>query len=434
MASLQVISGLTCRHAESLSKPLLGSISSCPAFLHARRHTTIRNKAVIGKTQCRASNDVQTPHSGYHYDGSARRFFEGWYFKVTIPEENQSFAFMYSIEDPPAAPTAGLLPELPNPLSALLLPPGGNSTVRWPGVGAQIMGPDDQYLCQYSTDTSSFFADPKDLELAHTFAPKRSSSTTSFSNSGKAKRSWDRNCQGFEATSTRHQGSLVDDGRSASRFRPIAKSASWDYVTTPVVGWGDVDKPQLSTAGWMAALPVFEPHWQVLMSLGRSTGYIDWDGVRYEFKDAPSYAEKNWGGSFPLKWFWCQCNAFRGLPTTCLTSGGGRRLLPLVAGESEDVAMVGIHHEGKFYEFVPWKGTVQWVIEPWGSWQMNATNEEYEVQLVATCKESDGVTLRAPTNEKGLTDFCRDTFFGHVELSLWRLRGGQRVQVILAKL
>lgn len=33
-------------------------------------------------------------------------------------------------------------------------------------------------------------------------------------------------------------------------------------------------------------------------------GWIEWGGERYEFEDAPSYSEKNWGGSFPLKWFW----------------------------------------------------------------------------------------------------------------------------------
>lgn len=33
-------------------------------------------------------------------------------------------------------------------------------------------------------------------------------------------------------------------------------------------------------------------------------GWIEWGGKRYEFEDAPSYSEKNWGGSFPLKWFW----------------------------------------------------------------------------------------------------------------------------------
>ncbi len=44
---------------------------------------------------------TQTPHSGYHWGGDNRRFFEGWYYRVTLPApENQTFAFMYSIEDP----------------------------------------------------------------------------------------------------------------------------------------------------------------------------------------------------------------------------------------------------------------------------------------------------------------------------------------------
>ena len=51
--------------------------------------------------------------------------FEGWYFRVTLPGDGASFALIYSIEDP-----AG----------------GG----RCAGVGAQVMGPDDGYLLQYS--------------------------------------------------------------------------------------------------------------------------------------------------------------------------------------------------------------------------------------------------------------------------------------------
>lgn len=33
-------------------------------------------------------------------------------------------------------------------------------------------------------------------------------------------------------------------------------------------------------------------------------GWIEWDGHRFEFQNAPSYSEKNWGGAFPRKWFW----------------------------------------------------------------------------------------------------------------------------------
>jgi tocopherol cyclase len=59
---------------------------------------------------------------------------------------------------------------------------------------------------------------------------------------------------------------------------------------------------------------VFEPHWQILQSYGLASGWVEWGDQRYEFKDAPTYAEKNWGGGFPKKWFWAQCNTFDGHP------------------------------------------------------------------------------------------------------------------------
>lgn len=130
-------------------------------------------------------------------------------------------------------------------------------------------------------------------------------------------------------------------------------SARWEYSTRPIYGWGDVGSEQLATAGWLAALPVFEPHWQICMASGLSTGipyychqlssfprlstkyraallplyyfahlnrishklgfwagWIEWGDRRYEFEDAPSYSEKNWGGSFPFKWFWVRTSFF----------------------------------------------------------------------------------------------------------------------------
>lgn len=50
------------------------------------------------------------------------------------------------------------------------------------------------------------------------------------------------------------------------------KTARWEYSTRPVYGWGDVGSTQKSTAGWLAAFPVFEPHWQICMAGGLSTG------------------------------------------------------------------------------------------------------------------------------------------------------------------
>lgn len=50
------------------------------------------------------------------------------------------------------------------------------------------------------------------------------------------------------------------------------KTTRWEYSTRPVYGWGDVGSKQKSTAGWLAAFPVFEPHWQICMAGGLSTG------------------------------------------------------------------------------------------------------------------------------------------------------------------
>lgn len=55
-------------------------------------------------------------------------------------------------------------------------------------------------------------------------------------------------------------------------FAETVKSAHWEYSTRPVYGWGNVASKQKSTAGWLAAFPVFEPHWQICMAGGLSTG------------------------------------------------------------------------------------------------------------------------------------------------------------------
>lgn len=358
---------------------------------------------------------LRTPHSGYHFDGSKRRFFEGWYFKVSIPEERQSFAFMYSVEDP--AFTVNM-----SQFEKLMYGP------RYPGVGAQVMGADDGYICQYSQDTRSFWGSRHELELGNTFEAKPGQKppvtmTTDQDFSSKVE-------EGFQVSPFWHQGFLCDDGRSPDMT--TAKTIKWAYSTRPIYGWGDIDRNQRATAGWLAALPVFEPHWQVCMAGGLSSGWIEWDDRKFEFQDAPSYSEKNWGGSFPRKWFWVQCNVFEGgVGEIALTAGGGRRYLP-VTGLYEEVAMVGVHYGGKLYEFVPWNGPVEWEISSWGLWRMKASTALYEVELEATAKEP-GTTLKAPTDEAGLAPFCKDTFYGNLKLKIWeRTPSGERGKVILS--
>lgn len=169
-----------------------------------------------------------------------------------------------------------------------------------------------------------------------------------------------------------------------------------------------------STAGWLAAFPVFEPHYQVLISKGRASGSLSVQGrdgkdVIYDLNDATVYLEKNWGGSFPSQWWWIQCNTFEsGL---CVTSTGARRSLPFLKQE-EEVALVALHWKGKFLPFP----TVKWTVQ-WGKWQVKAEYGDYSVQLEGTCNDS-GMPVKCPTN-MGMEDIARETFHGKLQVILY---------------
>ena len=333
---------------------------------------------------------LQTPHSGYHWDGGSGRFFEGWYFRVTLLEPKQTFAFMYSIENPGRAQL-------------------------YSGGAAQILGPDDTYLCRTFGDVNQFWAWPEGLGLGHWRQNPYHLAPGLLPPS-----EFDQSItDGYQVTSTWHQGCLMDLSRD--------EVVSWAYSTEPVYGWGNQDEPQQSTAGWLSQFQIFEPGWQILMAYGRSTGWIEWRGQRYEFTNAPAYSEKNWGGAFPHKWFWFNCNAFEGNPDLALTAGGGRRQ---VLTWMEDVALVGIHYQGQFYEFVPWNATVSWQVKPWGYWSMRAERSDYVVELTGTTALV-GTALRAPTLQ-GLVFCCRDTALGDVVLNLWQRHGNSQELILSA--
>jgi len=325
---------------------------------------------------------LQTPHSGYHWDGSRSRFFEGWYYRVTLAEH--TFAFMYSIDDP-----AGGLPHS--------------------GGAVQVLGPFDEYLWRTFPDAGGFWGARDRLAFGHWGEsvadagedPHELDSETFF----------ERVPSGYQASARVSQGQFRD---------PFGHTCRWHYAIAPVYGWGDPQRVQRATAGWLSFLPVFDPGWQILMAHGRATGWIEWNGDRYEFANAPFYSEKNWGRSFPQAWFWLNCNSFDEADLA-LTAGGGRRE---VLWWSEDVALICLHHAGKFYEFAPWNAEVSWQIAPWGDWRMQARSREYSVSLAgaATCP---GTLLRAPT-ERGLVFCCCDTMRGALRLEM-RDRAGDLV-------
>ncbi|MEM6252042.1 MAG: tocopherol cyclase family protein [Cyanobacteria bacterium P01_D01_bin.156] len=310
----------------------------------------------------------QTPHSGYHWNGVQHPFFEGWYYRLTLPPDqgNQTIAFMYSLQNP-------------------------GTTTPATGGAVQILGPDEQYFYRSLPDISTFWAWKH--KLGH-----------GQSGRGAIQES-------YQATANLHTGQFLDPSN-----RRILR---WHYTIEPLYTWG-TPTPQ-STAGWLSQLQIFEPGWQILMAHGWATGWFEWTTLernpihRFEFTKVPAYAEKNWGGAFPKKWFWIQCNAFDNEPDLTLTSGGGIRQ---VLGYHESVGMVGIHYQGKFYEFVPWNSQMSWQVSPWGDWRVWAENEHYRVEIVGKT-ELDGVLIQVPT-ANGLEPICRDTTRGQLLVNLWK--------------
>lgn len=355
----------------------------------------------------------EPPHSGYHGKNRANPFFEGWYYRLTLPPDqgNQTIAFMYSVQDP--APCS-------HPTAAR-------------GGAVQILGPDEQYFCRTLPDLSTFWA--WSHQLGHGQRRNRNGDRDSngicdadpdgnrdADRGGKSDRCPNAIPEGYRVTATEHKGQFWEPG-SDRLFR-------WHYTIDPVYGWGPKHRPQ-STAGWLSQFQIFEPGWQILMAHGWATGWFEQgllshsSRVRWDFERVPAYAEKNWGGAFPKKWFWLQCNAFDQEPDLSCTAGGGIRQ---VLGQAESVGMVGIHYQGTFYEFVPWNGRVSWHISPWGRWHMQAEQSDYAVELMGHTT-APGVPVRVPT-ATGLEFCCRDTTEGHLRLKLW-CKDGSEFRLIL---
>jgi len=259
---------------------------------HAGRHF-LPSHPVSRRSRLRLLSRIPHPFKPKAQKKNTRRFFEGWYYRITIPDSNNtSFAFIFSIEDP--FPTK----EARKKSSSLSC------------AAVQVMGPNDQYTVQASRDVTQFWAFQNQQALGCTFewTSKLSAKVASMNEKTALHpdEEWDAMVRsGFQMLPNRLQGKVNGhDGSLGGIYsgQGVPLSCDFDMTITPLSGWGSDQGEQRSTAGWLASYSVFDPHWQVTMADGRATGYATWNGTRYDFTNVPFYAEKNWGGSFPIKW------------------------------------------------------------------------------------------------------------------------------------
>ncbi len=325
---------------------------------------------------------IALPHRGYHGPRGTQRFFEGWYYRLSLPEIGESFATIYSIEDP-----------------------HGGSPFSQGAV--QVLGRLG-LLVETFPQVADFWGDQERLAFGHT-----RSSAAPIREALDPSDFWVRIHTGYQATDRLNQGRIIT---------PEGKSVVWEYTIEPVIGWGR----NQATMGHLSYLPVYEVGWQVSLAHGWAAGYLQWEEVTYSFTRAPVYIEKNWSLGFPEIWFWLQCNSFtihQGAPDVNLTvtSGGGVRRTLIWEDEQ---AMVGLHYQGRFYDFRAETGTVRWSARVdrtgAGLWQVWGYADGYEIEIEARSVQIH--SLLGPSENETLHPISLQSLTGDLTLRLYRGR------------
>jgi len=215
------------------------------------------------------------PHSGYHIRGR-RGAFEGWYHRLSLPSDaGVPSVFIYSIFDPeePQSPRHGVALQLlgVGMASRLLEAPSKGSfwadehrlALGHTTMGVPLRQPSSPRAFErfvqggYPQHDPHPHPDP-DPDPYPNPNPDANQTLTNFNPNPDPDPNPSPNPPnpnspgGWQLTATQHQGRLEDG------------SVSWCYTIAPKLGWGGgSEAKQYSTAGWLAALPVFEPHYQV---------------------------------------------------------------------------------------------------------------------------------------------------------------------------
>jgi len=306
----------------------------------------------------------QRRSSRRHAITNRRRFTEGWYYRLTLPAYNESFVFIFSIED-----------------AGRILPNGTKSPLTLACI--QLLGPKDTYLVQADEDDQKFWGWKHAQALGCTFEWKedylamidgdannddsedgggvRTGSTKDYIAAMTPEEWREAVSSGFQILPFHFQGRLNGHDGTLGGVRAnqgVPGWAEYDFSVRHVAGWGDYPPlllnstttctfddddassknrwrsnhanntnrsnkyRQYSTAGWLASFPVFEPHWQITMAHARASGSVNWNGTTYEFEDAPFYGEKNWG-MYSVVCMLCICLLLLTAFCPCVNPSGG---------------------------------------------------------------------------------------------------------------
>ncbi len=198
----------------------------------------------------------------------------------------------------------------------------------------------------------------------------------------------------YDKTSVNVGGNLATDKRIQGHVIEQGHEVSWDIAVKK--NW------RFEAMGWSMKIPDMSGiYWYPAQASATMNGWIRFDGVTIDLKDAPGYQDRNWGRNFPKWWTWLVSSNFKNSPGTVLAAGGGEPKLfnsvYLFAG-----LCVGLKHKGKEYIFRTTDGhTVNFDIG-WGVWSVSAQNNSgQKIEISAYAPPEKFMLLKFPSPQGG---------------------------------
>jgi hypothetical protein len=215
----------------------------------------------------------------------------------------------------------------------------------------------------------------------------------------------------YDKTEVEMDGNTATDRQVKGHIVANGHDVAWDFSL--VKEW------QFNAMGWTREMAGTSGiYWYPAQASALATGWIAYDGNRYEFNSAPAYQDRNWGDSFPKWWTWLTSNHFVGSPGTALAVGGGQPKLFNSVYFFKGLC-IGLKHEGEDYIF---RSTdlddVSFTIN-WGKWEVtaeNGNNQRIEISAFAPPEKFMMLPFGSPD---GNTFYDYEALTGHMTVKLY---------------
>jgi hypothetical protein len=199
---------------------------------------------------------------------------------------------------------------------------------------------------------------------------------------------------------------LGDDARLDARFdSPV----SWPQGAFGGLGVGQ-------------GVPGLGQYWHPHVLGARVAGHVSLVGETWSFDGARGYAEKNWGGGFPSRWWWGQASGIGDDEGACVAFAGGDVSLGPVG--LSPTALV-VRADGELLRLVLPLARVTADASD-GAWRLRARSARWSVDVEGDAHGSSPHRLPVPLpDERRLVDGPAQHFTGRLRVEL---RRGRRVR------